>query len=160
MFRMVILGAPGSGKGTISNRIIRDFALKHLSVGDVLRSHVANRSFVGLEAEKYMKSGQLVPDNVMLKLITSELARLQATPWLLDGFPRTLSQAQMLSEHTKMDLVLSLDVPSQVIIDRIKDRWIHEPSGRVYNTLFNPPKTQGKDDLTGESLKQRPDDAP
>ncbi|KAL7638121.1 UNVERIFIED_CONTAM: hypothetical protein RMT77_011746 [Armadillidium vulgare] len=160
MFRMVILGAPGSGKGTISNRIIRDFALKHLSVGDVLRSHVNNKSSVGLEAESYMKAGKFVPDATMVKLISYELKRLDSVPWLLDGFPRNVSQAKMLTNISKLDLVLSLDVPNQIIIDRIKERWIHEPSGRIYNTSFNPPTVPGKDDVTGEKLTQRPDDAP
>ncbi|KAG0715142.1 GTP:AMP phosphotransferase AK3, mitochondrial [Chionoecetes opilio] len=158
LFKMVILGAPGSGKGTISSRILRDFGLKHLSSGDILRSQVLKKTDVGQMAEKYMKSGKLVPDETMVKLISSELAGMNTSAWLLDGFPRTRAQAEALSQHEKLDLVLSLEVPDEVIIERIKGRWTHLTSGRIYHTEFNPPKEPGKDDLTGEPLVQREDD--
>lgn len=158
LFKMVILGAPGSGKGTISSRIMRDFGLKHLSSGDVLRSQVLKKTDLGQAAEKYMKSGKLVPDEMMVKLITSELAGIKTSSWLLDGFPRTRAQAEALNQHEKLDLVLSLEVPDEVIIERIKGRWTHLPSGRIYHTEFNPPQVSGKDDVTGEPLVQREDD--
>ena len=93
-------------------------------------------------------------------LIAAELRKLGATPWLLDGFPRTRSQAEALQESAPADVVVNLDVPFETIIDRIKDRWIHPGSGRVYNLIFNPPKVSGKDDITGEDLIQRDDDKP
>lgn len=158
LFKMVILGSPGSGKGTISSRIVRDFGLKHMSSGDILRSQVLKKTDVGQEAEKYMKAGKLVPDETMVKLISSELSALKTSTWLLDGFPRTRPQAEALDQHEKLDLVLSLEVPDEVIIERIKGRWTHLPSGRIYHTEFNPPKVPGKDDVTGEPLVQREDD--
>ncbi|XP_045601558.1 GTP:AMP phosphotransferase AK3, mitochondrial isoform X1 [Procambarus clarkii] len=160
LFRMVMLGAPGSGKGTISSRIVRDFGLKHLSSGDLLRSQVLLKTELGLAAETYMKAGKLVPDDVMVNLIASELARMKTTSWLLDGFPRSRPQAEALHQQEKLDLVLSLEVPDEVIIDRIKGRWTHLPSGRIYHTEFNPPKVLGVDDVTGEPLVQREDDKP
>lgn len=158
MFKMVMLGAPGSGKGTISNRILRDFGLKHLASGDLLRAQILNKTELGLEAQKFMKAGKLVPDDVMVNLISSELKDIKTVPWLLDGFPRTRPQAEALHSYEKLDLVLSLEVPSEVIIDRIKGRWTHLASGRIYHTEFNPPKIPGKDDVTGEDLVQREDD--
>lgn len=160
LFRMVMLGAPGSGKGTISSRIVRDFGLQHLSSGDLLRSQVLLKTELGLAAETYMKAGKLVPDDVMVNLIASELARMKTTSWLLDGFPRSRPQAEALHQQEKLDLVLSLEVPDEVIIDRIKGRWTHLPSGRIYHTEFNPPKVLGVDDVTGEPLVQREDDKP
>ncbi|KAK7079639.1 GTP:AMP phosphotransferase ak3, mitochondrial, partial [Halocaridina rubra] len=140
VFKMIILGAPGSGKGTISSRIVRDFGLKHLSSGDLLRSQIISKTDLGLKAQTYMKDGKLVPDDVMVKLISSELAKINIPTWLLDGFPRTQPQAEALTQHERLDLVLSLEVPHEIIIDRLKCRWTHLPSGRIYNTDFNPPK--------------------
>uniref|UniRef100_A0A6A7FUA3 GTP:AMP phosphotransferase, mitochondrial n=1 Tax=Hirondellea gigas TaxID=1518452 RepID=A0A6A7FUA3_9CRUS len=161
LFKMIILGAPGSGKGTISSRIVRDFGLKHLSSGDILRSQIMNKTELGREAEQHMAAGGLVPDDIMVGLISSQLQQVQGgRGWLLDGFPRTTPQAQQLQKMHQLDLVVSLEVPHEVIIDRIKGRWVHIPSGRVYNTDFNPPKKQGVDDETGEPLTQRPDDHP
>ncbi|XP_064097077.1 GTP:AMP phosphotransferase AK3, mitochondrial-like isoform X1 [Macrobrachium nipponense] len=159
-FKMIILGAPGSGKGTISSRILRDFGLKHLSSGDLLRSQVISKTELGVKAKAFMTAGKLVPDDVMVKLISEELAKITSSSWLLDGFPRTRPQAEALNKHEKLDLVLSLEVPNEVIIDRLKCRWTHLPSGRIYHTEFNPPKTPGKDDVTGEDLVQREDDKP
>jgi len=159
VFRLVILGAPGSGKGTISDRIVRDFGFKHLSSGDLLRSHVTNKSAIGLEAKAFMDRGQLAPDKVMVKLITAELQKLAPSSWLLDGFPRTISQAEALQKKEPVDLALSLVVPFDVIIERIRNRWTHLPSGRIYHTVFNPPKVPGVDDVTNEPLVQRDDDS-
>merc|ERR1711902_62966 len=99
-------------------------------------------------------------DNVMVGLISSELKKLGEKPWLLDGFPRTVAQAEALQAETPVNVVINLDVPFETIIERVKDRWIHPASGRVYNLVFNPPKVAGKDDETGESLVQREDDKP
>jgi nucleoside-triphosphate--adenylate kinase len=160
VFKAVILGAPGSGKGTISERIVRDFGLAHLASGDLLRSHVSKQTALGKEAKKYIENGQLVPDVLMVDLISEELKKLQGRNWLLDGFPRTASQAKTLHGREPVDVVISLDVPAEVIVDRIKGRLSHPASGRIYHTEFNPPKKPGVDDVTGEPLVQRADDNP
>ncbi|XP_075225863.1 adenylate kinase 3 [Lycorma delicatula] len=159
-FHAIILGAPGSGKGTISSRIIRKFDMKHISSGDILRNNILNKTQLGIDAKKFMDKGQLVPDNVMINLITNELNSNSNLSWLLDGFPRTRSQAVELNKHTSIDVAINLIVPFDIIIERIQRRWIHAPSGRVYNTDFNAPKVPGIDDVTGEKLIQRDDDKP
>ncbi|XP_014259542.1 GTP:AMP phosphotransferase AK3, mitochondrial-like [Cimex lectularius] len=159
-FRAVILGAPGSGKGTISSRIVRKFEMKHISSGDLLRNNIINKTPLGLEVKKYMDKGQLVPDEVVIELVLEEIDKSQDTSWLLDGFPRTKPQAQTLLMKSPIDAAINLIVPFDVIIDRIEKRWVHLPSGRVYNTDFNPPKTPGVDDITSEKLQQRDDDNP
>jgi len=156
----IIIGAPGSGKGTISSWIVRDFKLAHVSSGDLLRAQMREGTSLGLAAKSYIDKGDLVPDQVIVGLIAAELQKLGETPWLLDGFPRTRSQAEALQNSAPADVVVNLDVPFETIIDRIKDRWIHPGSGRVYNLIFNPPKVPGKDDVTGEELIQRDDDKP
>ncbi|XP_022900767.2 GTP:AMP phosphotransferase AK3, mitochondrial [Onthophagus taurus] len=160
MFKAVILGAPASGKGTISSRIVKNFNLAHISSGDLLRLNIKNGTAIGLEAQKYIKQGKLVPDNLMIKFIINEINKTKDKPWLLDGFPRTLSQAKDLWDKQQLDIVINLNVPFDVIVERVKGRWIHLPSGRVYNIDFNAPKIPGKDDVTGEDLIQREDDKP
>lgn len=159
-FRALILGAPGSGKGTISARIVRKFDIKHISCGDVLRQNIIRRTELGLEAKNYMDMGQLVPDGIMVKVIASELNKLSHENWLLDGFPRTKVQAEELHEREPVDVAMNLVVPFDIILERIKGRWIHLPSGRVYNVDFNAPRIPGIDDITGEKLVQRIDDRP
>ncbi|KAL1122116.1 hypothetical protein AAG570_003522 [Ranatra chinensis] len=159
-FRAVIVGAPGSGKGTISSRIVRKFDVKHVSSGDVIRRHLMKGTPLGLATKKYVESGRLVPDDMMVEMIVQEL---KGTPegWLLDGFPRTAPQAKVLeSEIGPVDAAINLVVPLEVIERRIAGRWIHPASGRVYNTSYNPPRLPGRDDVTGEPLVQREDDIP
>jgi len=163
---MVIMGAAGSGKGTISSRIVTDFGLKHFSSGDILRSQILQKTALGQKAQAHMAAGGLVPDEVMVGLVArqvgTEASMFGSTTagWLLDGFPRTVPQAKALHALHKVDLVVSLDVPFATIIERIAGRWVHPGSGRVYNTDFNPPKVPGFDDETGEALVQREDDTP
>ncbi|XP_063770047.1 GTP:AMP phosphotransferase AK3, mitochondrial [Pseudophryne corroboree] len=159
LFRAVIMGPPGSGKGTISDRIVKHFALKHLSSGDLLRMNIQRNTEIGVVAKSYIDQGQLVPDDVITRLILQELNNM-GEHWLLDGFPRTVPQAQELDKAFQINTVIDLNVPFQTIKDRLTARWIHPGSGRVYNTDFNPPKVTGIDDLTGESLIQREDDKP
>lgn len=141
--RLIVLGAPGSGKGTISSRIVKEFRLAHLSSGDLLRSNIDRNTEVGQKAKEYVAKGQLLPDDFISNLITQELRKLANSSWLLDGFPRTLNQAQALDkQNLQIDRVLNLNVPFKVIINRLKHRWVHPPSGRVYNTEFNPPKVE------------------
>ena len=116
----LIIGAPGSGKGTISNWIVRDFGLKHVSSGDILRQHLQQGTPVGLKAQQFIDKGDLVPDDTMVELISSELKNMQGLPWLLDGFPRTQPQAKALQNQAPVNVVINLDVPFETIIDRIK----------------------------------------
>jgi len=160
---LLILGKPGGGKGTISGKILKDFSnLHHVSTGDILRQHVREQSAIGIEAKQFMEQGRLVPDKLMIDLVMDD-----ATPYLeqgksllLDGFPRTLEQAVALDKTVDVDLVINLDIPTDTIVGRIADRWIHAPSGRIYSYLYNPPKDHGLDDITGEPLVQREDDKP
>merc|ERR1712135_229983 len=148
VIRAIILGAPASGKGTISSRIVRDFKMKHLSGGDLLRSQISAKTDLGLRAKQFVDAGSLVPDDVMSTLIVHELKLMKEDSWLLDGFPRTLNKVKYLTaEH-------------DVTVQRVQGRLTHLPSGRVYNTDFNPPKVAGIDDVTGEPLIQREDDKP
>lgn len=115
---------------------------------------------VGREARRYLKEGKLVPDEVMVQLILDEIELVEGQGWLLDGFPRTLGQVEALVQTVPVHVVLYLDVPFKNIIDRVKGRWVHLTSGRVYNDDYNPPSVAKRDDVTGESLVQRPDDLP
>lgn len=160
LFRAVILGPPASGKGTISSRIVKTFNLSHVSSGDALRLNIKNKTALGLEAQKYINAGKFVPDPLMVQFILKELKVVGDHPWLLDGFPRTLVQAESLWKEEQLDIALNLNVPFEVIVERAKSRWIHLGSGRVYNNDFNAPKIPGKDDITGEDLIQREDDKP
>lgn len=159
LFRGIILGAPGSGKGTISSRIIRDFNLSHLSVGDLLRNEIQSKTTLGKEINSFIKEGKLVPDSLVNDLVIKKLqADFSKKSFLLDGFPRTLIQAQELNRCIQMTSCINLLVPDDEIIERIKNRWIHLPSGRIYHLKYNPPKKPFVDDLTGEKLLQREDD--
>nr|CAB3220766.1 GTP:AMP phosphotransferase AK3, mitochondrial [Phallusia mammillata] len=160
-FHAIIMGPPGSGKGTVSGRIVRDFQIQHLSSGDLLRAEISRKSALGQEGKKYIETGKLVPDGLVIDLIVASLTKVpQSSPWLLDGFPRTMTQAKELSKKQHIDSVINLDVPFAIIRERLSSRWTHLPSGRVYNIGFNPPKVPGKDDITGEPLLQRDDDKP
>ncbi|KAH9634162.1 hypothetical protein HF086_001364 [Spodoptera exigua] len=160
LLKTLILGAPASGKGTISSRIVKKYAVAHVSSGDKLRDHIEKQTDLGKEVKKYLNEGKLVPDDVMIKFMITELKKVEGKPWLLDGFPRTVGQADALWKVQPVDVVVNLVVSFEVIIDRVKNRWVHLPSGRVYNIGFNTPKVEGKDDETGEDLVQRPDDKP
>ncbi|KAL4004863.1 cytoplasmic polyadenylation element-binding protein [Sarotherodon galilaeus] len=160
VIRAVIMGPPGSGKGTVSGRITKTFGLKHISSGDILRANINAQTELGLLMKSCIDQGQLVPDDVMSRLILNDLRAIDGTSWLLDGFPRTVSQAEALDDVYTLNTVVNLNVPFQTIKQRLTSRWTHLPSGRVYNTDFNPPKVPGFDDETGEPLFQRDDDRP
>lgn len=143
----LIMGKPGGGKGTISNWLVKDFGFTHLSTGDMLRTHLEKSTKLGKLAKGYMNKGELVPDDVMVDLVVhvvNEQLQKSSSPILLDGFPRTVPQAEALEADVQIDYVLSLEVPSDEIVSRISDRWIHKQSGRVYSYKFNPPKVFGK----------------
>ncbi|XP_077463246.1 adenylate kinase 4, mitochondrial isoform X1 [Stigmatopora argus] len=160
LFRAAIMGPPGSGKGTISKRIAQSFGLQYLSSGHFLRESIAAKTEAGVQVMTYVEKGMLVPDHMMTRLMMPRLEHLSGQSWLLDGFPRTLTQAQSLNNMYQLDLVLSLNIPFETLKDRLSDRWIHPGSGRVYNMGFNPPRVQGEDDITGEPLIQHDDDKP
>lgn len=160
LFKAIILGAPASGKGTISKRILDKYGFKHIASGDILRMNIANNTELGVAAKKYIDEGKLVPNDLIIKCIMTRIDECNSSSWLLDGFPRTFEQAKQLHFVHKVNAVINLNVPFEVIVDRVKGRWIHLPSGRVYNIGFNEPKVPGKDDETGDDLVQRPDDQP
>lgn len=215
--RVILVGAPGVGKGTQTERLLQRFPqLSSLSTGDLLRSNVKRRTPLGIQAESIIKSGGLVADDIMLRLISDELrsrgwlasstshappssstassslrgnasrsfsssskilstvndhhdhlsgpssAAASSDPsasFILDGYPRNAAQAQALDSIVPVNLAVSLVTPDEVILERIAGRWVHEPSGRVYNTSFNAPRVPGIDDVTGEPLVQRADDS-
>ncbi|KAL7314320.1 Adenylate kinase 2 [Mucor circinelloides] len=163
--RLLLIGCPGSGKGTQSSRLEKNFGVAHLSSGDLLRKNITEQTALGQQAQQYVADGKLVPDDLLISLIDSELLNVGNTNWLLDGFPRTISQAEALDATLNklmqpLNLVINLQVPEDVILQRIMDRWVHIPSGRVYNLSYNPPRVPGLDDVTGEPLSKRPDDTP
>ncbi|XP_059830599.1 GTP:AMP phosphotransferase AK3, mitochondrial [Hypanus sabinus] len=160
LFRALIMGPPGSGKGTVSERIVSTFGLKYVASGELLRDNIRRKTEVGLLAKSFIDEGSLVPDDVITRLILHELKSINQYNWLLDGFPRTVPQAEELHKVYQLDTVIKLNVPFETIKERLTSRWIHPGSGRVYNTNFNPPKVAGIDDLTGEPLIQREDDKP
>ncbi|KAI0322214.1 ADK-domain-containing protein [Amylostereum chailletii] len=163
--RMIMFGKPGAGKGTLSARLVKKYDILSLSTGDLLRQHIAEKTEVGRIAEGIVASGGLLPDDIMLKVVTTKLDHLHNKHWILDGFPRTLGQGKLLDTHLRnqnmpLSLIVNLNVPDEIILSRISDRWVHLPSGRVYNMSYNRPRIDGLDDETGEPLSKRPDDNP
>ncbi|TDL24766.1 adenylate kinase [Rickenella mellea] len=163
--RMIMFGKPGAGKGTLTSRLVQKYDILSLSTGDLLRQHISQKTDVGRQADEIVAHGGLLPDDLMLKVVTSKLDHLNNKHWILDGFPRTLGQGELLDTHlrnqgTPLTLIVNLDVPDEVILSRISDRWVHLPSGRVYNLSYNQPKVDGRDDETGEPLTKRADDNP
>ena len=159
--RLILLGAPGAGKGTQATFICQKYGIPQISTGDMLRAAVKTGTPLGLAAKKVMDSGALVSDDIIIGLVKERITQADcAKGFLFDGFPRTLPQADaMKAAGVKLDLVLEIDVPDSAIVERMSGRRVHQPSGRTYHTRFNPPKVDGKDDQTGEDLIQRVDDA-
>lgn len=158
--RLILLGAPGAGKGTQASFICQKYGIPQISTGDMLRAAVKAGTPLGQQADAVMKSGGLVSDDLIINLVKERLAQADcANGFLFDGFPRTLPQADaMKAAGVKLDYVLEIDVPFDAIIERMSGRRSHPASGRTYHVKFNPPKVEGKDDVTGELLVQRPDD--
>ena len=158
--RLILLGAPGAGKGTQAAFICRKYNIPQISTGDMLRAAVKAGTPLGLEAKAVMASGALVSDDLIINLVKERIVLPDcANGFLFDGFPRTLPQADaMKAAGVKLDYVLEIDVPFSDIIERMSGRRSHPASGRIYHVKFNPPKVDGKDDLTGEDLIQREDD--
>jgi adenylate kinase len=158
--RIILLGSPGSGKGTQAQFITEKYGIPQISTGDMLRAAVKEGTPLGIEAKKVMDSGGLVSDQIILGLIKERIAQEDCTHgFLLDGFPRTIAQAEGLIEmHVKIDHVVEIAVDDSEIIKRMAGRRVHMASGRTYHLEFNKPKQEGIDDVTGESLIQRDDD--
>jgi adenylate kinase len=158
--RLILLGAPGAGKGTQATFLCKKFGIPQISTGDMLRAAVKAGTPLGIAAKKVMDSGALVGDDIIIALVKERIAQADcANGFLFDGFPRTIVQADaMKAAGVKLDLVLEIDVPDEAIIERMSGRRVHPASGRSYHVVFNPPKVEGKDDVTGEDLIQRVDD--
>jgi len=158
--RLILLGAPGAGKGTQAAFICKQFGIPQISTGDMLRAAVKAGTPLGQQAEAVMKSGGLVSDDLIIALVKERIAQPDcAAGFLFDGFPRTIPQADaMKAAGVKLDYVLEIDVPFDAIIERMSGRRSHPASGRTYHVKFNPPKVEGQDDETGEPLVQRDDD--
>ncbi|PHV10701.1 adenylate kinase [Chitinimonas sp. BJB300] len=158
--RLILLGAPGAGKGTQANFIKEKFGIPQISTGDMLRAAVKAGTPLGLEAKAIMDAGGLVRDDIIIGLVKERITQPDAAKgFLFDGFPRTIPQADALKEAgVDIDYVVEIDVPDSEILERITGRRIHQASGRVYHVKFAPPKVEGKDNDTGEALVQRDDD--
>ncbi len=158
--RLILLGAPGAGKGTQAQFICKQFAIPQISTGDMLRAAVKAGTELGIAAKKIMDSGGLVSDDIIIGLVKDRLTQPDCSQgYLFDGFPRTIPQAQAMKDAgVPIDYVLEIDVPFAAIIERMSGRRVHPASGRTYHLTFNPPKIAGKDDVTGEPLIQRDDD--
>jgi len=158
--RLILLGAPGAGKGTQATFICEKYGIPQISTGDMLRAAVKAGTPLGLAAKKVMDSGGLVSDEIIIGLVKERIAQPDcANGFLFDGFPRTIPQADaMKSAGVKLDVVLEIDVPDEAIIERMSGRRVHPASGRTYHLKYNPPKVAGRDDVTGEELVLRKDD--
>jgi len=158
--RLILLGAPGAGKGTQAVAISQKFGIPQISTGDMLRAAVRAGTPLGLEAKKFMDAGALVPDEVIIGLVKDRIQQPDcANGFLFDGFPRTIPQAEAMKQAgVDLDYVVEIDVDDAEIVKRLSGRRTHPASGRTYHVEFQPPKVPGKDDVTGEDLVQREDD--
>ncbi len=158
--RLILLGAPGAGKGTQAANICARYAIPQISTGDMLRAAVKAGTPLGRQAKAVMDSGALVSDDIIIGLVRDRLLQPDCAPgFLFDGFPRTIAQADALkAADVHIDVVLEFDVPDEDIVERLSGRRVHPASGRVYHVHYNPPKVTGKDDITGEALVLRDDD--
>ena len=158
--RLILLGGPGAGKGTQANYIKEKYQIPQISTGDMLRAAVKAGSELGMKAKEYMDSGGLVPDEVIIGLVKERIEEPDCSKgFLFDGFPRTIPQADAMKDAgVTIDAVVEIDVPDEEIIKRMSGRRAHLASGRTYHIVYNPPKVEGKDDVTGEPLVQRDDD--
>ncbi len=157
--RMVFLGPPGAGKGTVASKAKEFYAIPHISTGDLFRSNIKNETELGLQVKSILASGGLVPDSITIEMVRNRLAEPDcANGFILDGFPRTIPQADALAEMTDLDAVVDFQISSEEVVERLSGRRMCPSTGKIYHILFNPPKVAGKDDDTGEDLIQREDD--
>lgn len=158
--RLILLGGPGAGKGTQAGFVTERFKIPQISTGDMLRAAVSAGTSLGKQAKRVMDEGKLVSDDIIIKLVQERIAQPDCEKgFLFDGFPRTIAQAEAIrGEQIKLDYVVEIAVDDEMIIERMTGRRAHLPSGRTYHVVFNPPRVDGKDDVTGEDLVQRDDD--
>jgi len=158
--RLILLGAPGAGKGTQATYISKKFSIPQISTGDMLRAAVKAGTPLGIAAKKIMDAGGLVSDDIIINLVKERIKEADcANGFLFDGFPRTIPQAEAMKQAgVQIDYVVEIDVADSEIVQRMSGRRVHQASGRTYHVVFNPPKVAGKDDVTGEDLIQRDDD--
>jgi len=158
--RIILLGAPGAGKGTQAQFLMAKHSIPQISTGDMLRAAIKDGTDLGKQAKAVMDAGQLVSDELIIGLVKERIAQDDCKGgFLLDGFPRTIPQADAMKENgVDVDYVVEFDVPDEVIVERMAGRRVHSGSGRVYHLVYNPPKEEGKDDITGDDLLIRPDD--
>lgn len=158
--RLILLGAPGAGKGTQAQFICEKFSIPQISTGDMLRAAIKNETPLGLQVKDVMASGGLVSDDIIIAIVKERIQQADCQHgFLFDGFPRTIPQAQaMIDAGVELDAVLEIDVKDEEIIQRLSGRRVHAASGRIYHTIYNPPKEAGLDDVTQEPLIQREDD--
>ncbi|AWX16025.1 adenylate kinase [Mergibacter septicus] len=158
--KIILLGAPGAGKGTQAQFMMNKYGIPQISTGDMLRAAIKSGSELGQKAKGLMDAGQLVPDDLIIALVKDRVSQADCkNGFLLDGFPRTLPQADALkAAGIAIDFVLEFDVPDEIIVERMSGRRVHPASGRTYHIVYNPPKVEGKDDETGEDLIIRADD--
>lgn len=158
--KVILLGAPGAGKGTQATFICQKFTIPKIATGDMLRAAVKKQTEIGKQAAEIMAKGQLVPDTIVIEMVRERLQEPDCQRgYLFDGFPRTVPQAEaLLAAQVHVDCVLEIAVPDAEIIQRLSGRWVHPASGRVYHTEYNPPKVAERDDETGDPLVQRDDD--
>ncbi|MEM4161408.1 MAG: adenylate kinase [Thermoplasmata archaeon] len=156
---LIMLGAPGAGKGTQAQKLAAHLKIPQISTGDMLRQALAEGTPLGMEARKYMEAGKLVPDAVVVGIVKERLSREDCrNGFILDGFPRTLEQAKALDGIAKIDYVINIDVPEEILVERITGRRSCRKCGAVYHVKYNPPKTPGRCDVCGGELYQREDD--
>ncbi len=160
--KIILLGPPGAGKGTQAEVLCKEFSLPHISTGNMLREAIEAGTELGLKAKSLMDQGILVSDEVIVGLVVERISKEDCqSGFLFDGYPRTIPQAKALDQHdVNIDLVIEIDVPDDMIIERMSGRRVHPGSGRNYHVKFNPPKIKDIDDLSGEALVQREDDKP
>ena len=157
--RLILLGCPGAGKGTQAKLIAEKYHIPHISTGDIFRTAIQNGTELGKKVKAIVDGGQLVPDQVVVDLVKERLKQSDCqNGFLLDGFPRTVDQAQALLQITPIDFVIDIDVPEEEIVRRLSGRRVHPASGRIYHLDSHPPKVANTDDVTGEPLVQRLDD--
>lgn len=157
--KMVFLGPPGAGKGTVAAKAKDYYKIAHISTGDLFRSNIKNETELGLKVKEILASGGLVPDSITIEMVRNRLAEPDcANGFILDGFPRTIPQADALAQMTDLDAVVDFQISEDEVVERLSGRRMCPSTGKIYHIVFNPPKVEGKDDETGEDLIQREDD--
>jgi len=157
--KLIFLGPPGAGKGTMAVQLAQDVGIPQISTGDIIRAAIRNETELGKQVKVIVESGRLVPDDLTIALVKERLMQADAAKgFILDGFPRTIPQAEALKGMSSIDYVVNFELAGTEIVKRLSGRRVHKASGRTYHVLFNPPKVAGIDDVTGEELWQRPDD--